>query len=488
MLTKFLRGSSVVFAGIFLGKLVSMASNVTMARSLSPHHFGIFLLGLSIFQVASTITNIGVPTLLPSLLAKADGPEKSIERHRVVRGAALSCLGPALLASAALFIGSDYISNTIFNIPELSGMLKVLSAIVPIAVLTSVLIAAFRGYGLTWPRVRYLDLMPGLFTLVFFLTFFHFGLKLPAAYLAFGASSLLVFALSCRNARRQLGIRLSVRAGELKTVSEVFRLSWPLGMESLVCIVYSQVDKLLIGCFLPPSEVGIYAAAASVSVILAIIPQAFSYLALPAFSACMANEPRNELGPLYGRISKIIFQVSCPVFLCLIMLSKEILTGLYGDAYSNGARALTVLVAGVMAACLLGPTADVLVSAGRTKAPLAVSAAGCIANVSLNALLIPRYGIMGAAISSCLSAVVCLLVSGYFIYRYLGLFPWDRDYIAWPAVCLGLAPLMPVTSKLLSSYPHVVIAAITGSIYCVAAYGLLYGVRGRKLIGEFSAR
>jgi stage V sporulation protein B len=378
MLIKLLRGSSLVFIGIVSGKLVAMASSVIMARSLSPHCFGIFLLGLSIFQVAATVSNLGVPGVLPSLLAKIDLSREQEEAHRLIRGAICSCLGSALLVSAAVFICSDYVSSKIFSIPEMSGMLKLISAIIPMAVTTSVLTAAFRGYGWVWPRVLFQDLMPGFLTLLFFLAFINFGLKLSGAYIAFGMSSLLVLVLIAWSIRKQLRIGLRLRIRELRTIMEVLCLSWPLGVESLVWVVYTQVDKLLIGCFLPPSEVGIYAAAASLSVILSIIPQAFSYLALPAFSVLVLNGPKNELASLYGIISRIIFQVSFPVFLCLVMLSKEILTVLYGNAYSNGAGVLAILAAGSMAACLLGPTSEILVSAGRTKAPLAASAAGCL--------------------------------------------------------------------------------------------------------------
>lgn len=488
MLTRFLRGSSLVFAGILAGKLVAMVSSIIMARSLSPHRFGIYLLGLSILQIAAIVSNLGIPGVLPSLIAKIDMSGSQDGPHRLVRGAIYSCLGPALFLSAAVYACADFVSVKIFHIPEISGMLKLTSAIIPPVVITSVLTAAFRGYGRTWPRVIFQDLLPGLLTLLFFLALIRFGFELSGAYIAFGMSSLLVFVLIARSIKKKLGMRFLVRIRELTAVIELLRLSWPLGIESLVWVVYTQIDKLLIGCFLPPSQVGIYAAAASLSVILSIIPQAFSYLALPAFSSVVSNGSKHELGLLYGKITKIIFQISFPVFLCLVMLSKEILTALYGDAYSNGSRAMAILAAGLMISCLLGPTSEILVSAGRTKAPLAASAAGCIANVSLNAVLIPRYGINGAAIANSCSVIVSLLVSGYFIHRYFNLLRWDRDYILCPVVCLGLAPLVLLTTRLFSSYPLLASAAITGSVYCLSVYALLYGMQWRKLAGVFSGR
>lgn len=479
-MNKFARGSLLIFAGLFFGRILAMLTNVAMARRLGTHDFGVYLIGLSIFQIAATVSNIGIPGILPRFLAGCDDGRQQERVSGLLATSTGLCLITTVLVSILIYAFSKEISISVFKIPELTGMLRVISFAIPVSVVTSVFISAFRGFEKTRPKVIFQDLLPALLTLMLFFSLSYCGFGLTAAYLAFTCSSGIILVLTLPTLGKALNFRLRFQSADFATARGLLALSWPLGIESVVWITYGQIDKLLIGFFLPPSDVGIYAAAASVTVILSIIPQAFSYLSLPVFSTLLSNRATDELRRVYKKTAKTIFQVSFPVFLCLIVLSKEIPTVLYGGKYSDGAMVLTILAVGSIWSCFLGPAKDLLVGAGKTAVPLLASSAGCACNVSLNIVLIPKYGIHGAAAATCVSSLVSVLVTGFFIQRHFKMLPWDHDYVLWPAICLGLTPVITLTTHVLQSCSLSVSATLTGLMYCIITYTLLYGFSLRK--------
>ena len=101
--------------------------------------------------------------------------------------------------------------------------------------------------------------------------------------------------------------------------------------------------------------------------------------------------------------------------------------------------------------------------------------------MSLNYLLIPVYGVRGAAVATCVGSLLSFLVTGFFVQRHLGVLPWDRDYVLWPAICLALTPMIPFGTSLPSFGSHPVNAAITGLAYCITSFGILYVISSRNV-------
>ena len=356
MLSRFARGSLLIFAGLFAGKVLAMLTNVVMARRLDAHLFGVYLLGLSILQVAATACNLGIPGVLPRFLARCDAGREPGEAAGQLATANGLCLVAACTASALLYAFSGKLAAGVFKIAELDGMLRLISPVIPIAVVTSVFLAAYRGFQKTAPKVVFQDLLPCVLTLVLFIAFSYSGYGLSAAYLAFALSSALILGGMLLSADRLLQIAIRPPWIDLKTARAMIGLAWPLGVESAVWITYGQIDKLLIGFFLPPSEVGIYAAAASVTVhFLPSSRRPFSYLSLPVFSTLARSQATNNLVRTYKKTAKAVFLISFPLFLCVALLPKEILAVLYGARYTEGAEVLRVLAVGSFVSCLLGP-------------------------------------------------------------------------------------------------------------------------------------
>ena len=113
---------------------------------------------------------------------------------------------------------------------------------------------------------------------------------------------------------------------------------------------------------------------------------------------------------------------------------------LFGARYMGAALALQILSAGEFVHTLVGPNGTTLTSYGKTTLLMIDAVLAAILNIVLNLLLIPRYGISGAAIATAISlAVSNVLVSGQ-LYYYYRIHPFRSNYIK--SVIAGLLVLL----------------------------------------------
>ena len=296
---------------------------------------------------------------------------------------------------------------------------------------------------------------------------------------------MLVFMMSLFVMTIKLRVKIKPRIYDNDITPKLIKLAWPLSLESFVWIIYSQIDRLLIGYFLSPVDVGVYGAAWSIAALLSFIPQSFTFLALPIFSNFMSKNRIADLKTAFNKLAKTMFGISLPILICLMVLSKEVLIILYGIEYSTGSIALSILALGVFSECIMGPVSECLVSAGKTRAPLIATSIGCLINIILNILLIPKYGIIGAAVGTFTAMFLSRLVLGYFNYLYLRIFPINYAYFCWLVICLSLTPVIIYLNNNIHLEVLMIKAFILIAVYLFISYTLLWFIISYKPLGKF---
>jgi len=193
----------------------------------------------------------------------------------------------------------------------------------------------------------------------------------------------------------------------------LLRDSWPLMLSALAVMLYMRVDQVMIGHMLGDREVGVFSAAVKISEIWYFIPIAIISSAFPAILDC---KKRSEA--LYRKRLQDLFSTMAWMGVAMAALmtfaSGTVVHLLYGPAYAGAAPVLTIHIwAGIFVA-LGAASASGLTAENMQKYGLYRTINGCIANVALNFLLIPRYGISGAAIATVLSYGFSVLSIGFF--------------------------------------------------------------------------
>ena len=153
------------------------------------------------------------------------------------------------------------------------------------------------------------------------------------------------------------------------------------------------------------------------------------------------------------------------------MFPREILTILYGSEYTGGYMALIVLSFGISMNDFAGTSANILVAGGRTKLNLTCEVLAAVTNVILNIILIPRYGIVGAAIGTGVSFMTRNISALLFVNGVYGIHPYKKNYLNF-AFSGALASVIVYILKINSPFSWWITMLILGSVF-IAIYLLL---------------
>jgi O-antigen/teichoic acid export membrane protein len=189
--------------------------------------------------------------------------------------------------------------------------------------------------------------------------------------------------------------------------------SWPLMLSGMAIMVYMRIDQIMLGQLLGDESVGIYTAAVKISEIVYFIPMS---IAASAFPAIVEVRKRDE-ALYYRRLQRLydlMVALSLAVALPVTFLSDWMVTLLFGSAYRAAGPVLAIHIwAGVFV--FLGVAgAKWYIVENLQKISLLNTSLGAAANIVLNYIFIPRWGVAGAAWATVVSyAIVAYLCDSF---------------------------------------------------------------------------
>ncbi len=201
-------------------------------------------------------------------------------------------------------------------------------------------------------------------------------------------------------------------------IKEIIQKSFPMMLSSVMYVVFLRSDKLIISFFDTASNLGIYSLAVKIATFSVIFLSAANQILAPKISATYSQGNKERMINVINTGTKLVFWFSLPLIILLVIFSDFIL-GIFGPEFIEGKNALLILLVGFLANILSGPVGQVLQMTNREKVFQNIMVISAILNVILNFILIPFYGIVGAAISTTLCNIFWNLVSVYKIKKDL---------------------------------------------------------------------
>ena len=180
---------------------------------------------------------------------------------------------------------------------------------------------------------------------------------------------------------------------------------------------------------------------------------------MPVASELYARGKEQELNSIYKAVTKWVLSLALPGFLLMALFSESILMIMFGAEYVGGATALSILAFALFISSVLGPANYVLQTYGKTRIVMKGYFIGAGVNFGLNLLLIPLYGINGAAIATGFSYVLISVLYFLFVWRLARMQPFRLNHLK-PAfasiisvlVVYGLAECIGPTLSVLIFY------------------------------------
>ena len=257
------------------------------------------------------------------------------------------------------------------------------------------------------------------------------------------AALLVALVLLVRAERRHRGSRTPVAPTRAEGRA-FWAFSAPRGVSAAAEICLEWVDVLIVGAWCSPAEAGVYAVVTRAARSAELVQQASRLAVGPLISAALAQGRGDDVHRLHRDVAVATTVLSWPFFVIAAYYAPSLL-GLFGAEFAEGATALRILCLGLALSYAVGAVQSILLMGGRSAAQLGNKVVCLAVNVGLNLVLVPRLGIVGAAIAW---AVVLVLDAG----------------LAWTQILVGLRLRLGLRA---AGAAGLAVAAATGGI-CVA--------------------
>ncbi len=398
---RYFANTSWIFAEQILRMMVGLVVGIWVARYLGPEQFGVFSYVLAFVSIFGGLAKLGLDSIIVRDLVNTP------QHREIYLGTAFWLkLAGAILAlvvislSIPLTRNDDRTNLYIFIIA--SGLFFQSFEVVDFYFQSKVISKFVSACKIVQ---------------LFFSSLIKVYLVLTGADLIwFVAASLvdqIILSLTLIIVAKQKGLGFFYNQFDKRVALMQLSDSWPLIFSSLVVMLYMRIDQIMIKEIIGEKEVGIYSAAVRLSEAWYFIPMIVTNSLFPAIvnSKRISEEVyRNRLQKFYTLMVWIALSVSIPVS----FLSDWLVVFLYGDAFKTAGPVLMINVSAGVFVFLGVASGSWLISENLQFLAFYRTFCGLIVNISLNSVLIPKYGLIGAAVATVVSYMVAGLLFDYF--------------------------------------------------------------------------
>ncbi len=389
-------------SGQLIGRLLRAAIVIYAARVLGASSWGAFSYALGVAAFLTIFTDIGVNALLTRELARNTGLEKKYI------GTALAIkLILIMLVAAGTAIALPYLTN----IAEARLLMPIL--------LVVFIADTLRDLGSAISRaIEKMEIEGGLAIFTNFaittLGFLFLWIQPTSRALAYAYALGSLLGLLGMIAAVRHHIKDAWRHIDLSFVKPILRTAWPFGLLGIMGAAMLNTDIIVIGWLRSATEVGYYAAAQKLILLAYVIPGIFASSVFPA-TARFALQEQTRAKELVERTSALMLLLAAPLALGGLLLGHIVMPLLFGAAYLPGLTTFYLLLVTlfiVFPSTIIG-NALFAYNAERNLVSFVAIAIGT--NIFLDLILIPPFGIEGAAIGT----IITQLIANALLYRRL---------------------------------------------------------------------
>lgn len=411
------RDALVAFAVRIFSAGLLYLTQIVLARWMGGYEYGIYVSVWTWVLILGAIPHLGL-NLATIRLAPVYRETGDIERLRgLVHGSRLFALasGTAVMAVGLLgvWLFRDHIQNH-FVLPVYLALICV-----PLYALTDVQDGIGRGNA--WMSIALVPpyILRPLLLLVAMLAAYAANLPMDAATAA--AAAIIATWLSgiVQAALLNHRMRETVAAGPATyDFTAWFKISLPLLTMMSAELLLQNTDVLAVTHFMSPEDVGIYFAAGKTMALIMFVHYAVGSAVAHKFAALHARGDREALRAFVKDTVNWTFWPSLASAIVILVLGKPLLS-LFGPQFESGYPVMCILVVGFLMRSAVGPADYLLNMLGEQKICAIVLFAAALLNIVLNIILVPRFGLIGAASATAIALSTAALMNAIVVWRRL---------------------------------------------------------------------
>jgi len=415
------RGSKAFLLRV-IGAGLSFAVNMIVARLLGAEGAGVYFLSLTVASIGGMIGRVGLNNTLMRFVAERASQDAWGKAQLTYRRGLTIAVVVSVIVAVVLSAGAGIIASRVFSVPELTAPLRIMVWGIPVLAFVSLhadllkgideveRAMLLRGFGVPLIAAPMLLIVAG-----------PYGVQ--GAVLVYVGASIAVagvggyFWYSCTP---NVGVDWGRDPEVHVTYRDLLRSSLPLLVVASMGKVIRWTDTILLGIWESARVVGVYEVAFKTSMLTTFILVAANSVAAPRFVSLHTQGGREGLEKLLQQVTLLVSLLTLPVASVFIAFPQHVL-GIFGVEFSAGAGALVILVLGQFIGVATGSVIYTLILTGNEKTARNVTTLGAVSNFVLNVVLVPAYGMYGAAVGTALSTAIMNVMALYAVHSSLSI-------------------------------------------------------------------
>jgi O-antigen/teichoic acid export membrane protein len=406
--------------------VLGLGSNILLSRILGPTGLGKYQLGYVLVQLVTSFCILGLDKALMRYIPLLETRGLGGRRRLFMQGTGTVIL-ISLAFSAALLFFAPLLADSYFHSTDMSGVVRIFCLYLPFFALARFLAGATSAIKRADFGSQVTNIVTPAVFLVGLVVVAVTQLGLYGAIVGRSLSMLVATAVLFWFLLRRIP-RDGEKRGETGNFKAYVTLSMPLFFVGLGYLLLGQMDTIMLGHFVAAREVGVYSVAVRISAFVLLGLEIILPIVGPFWATFAEARDVSATKTLFATVTKWIAQGGLIIFAFIVIFRVELLR-VFGKGFEPGATVVWILCLGQLANAVTGPTGQLLSMTGRQRLEV-INTVGMVAvNFFLNLLLIPRFGINGAAVATGVSIASINLIKVLQVRFLYGLQPYTFKYL-----------------------------------------------------------
>ncbi len=320
-----------------------------------------------------------------------------------------------LVASLALFLSSNFLAITLLRDESAAAIFRVASPLLILGALNGIILGSFRVFAQIKKYAVILLLQ----------TFLEIGLISFFVLSGYGLKGAVISLIITRIITLFVGLYFVISyAGFSRPDFSILRPYLSYGLPLVPTVIFgfivSSSDRYVIGFFMGAEKVGIYSAAYGIGSIILMFSAYITYILRPTVYNLFDKKKDDEVKIYLSYALKYLLMFSIPSVFGLFILAKPLLTNLTTTEFiSEGEFIIPIVAISIVYHAVAMIFGMVILFYKRSKLFASVFGFAAALNLGLNIIFVPRWGVIGAAITTFVAYYILAIIVWYISYKQM---------------------------------------------------------------------
>lgn len=402
------------FLSLATSSLAHLLLRMVLGKELGPKGLGTYTLVFTIYMFGMQFAAFGFGAALTNYIAEH---KNNIDKTKeYISSGVIGSITSGTIMGILIYTFSEFISTNFFHIPKMVTLLKITAVCFPFIAIQKATTGTLNGFR-KMNHFAMVNVLQNTFVFlisIFFVLFLKMGVT--GAVIGFVVPTVVIGVFSLLFVRKSFFLPSRVVLSSV--LREITWFGFYVVLGNSIWLINTQIDSLLVGRFMSETDVGYYATAVIIMQGITLLPSAIQAVTTPAMATYYGKREYSKIKELVKNTMLKTFAIEFIFLIFLTIFGKYIITTLFSKEFAPAYVPMLVLSIGYLVYAPWMSVGAIFACIGKVNLSFKLNGLCAILNTTLNLLLIPNFGLIGAASATTFSLIISFMINFHFIKKY----------------------------------------------------------------------